>query len=812
MISLKCKSCGDLIYVDSNEVSVVCPSCGNVYEVPTDEKKEQYLNLYSRADDAWDHKDFEEASELYQQILNSDNTQAEAHFGLVLCKYGITYEIDPVTQKKMPTCNRINRDSILDDKHFQSAVKYASKEAAASFQRRAQEIDRISRDFLKIVDKEPPYDVFISYKRTAEDGSITQDSKVARKLYFHLKEKGFKIFFAEETLKSIAGEKYEPYIFAALSSSPVMILVGSTRDHFEATWVKNEWRRYLALMNQGLKKTLIPAYFDMDPYNMPGELRSLQAMNAADFTFHEDITEIIRKKVADAKSGQINTEVQGQSLREKYATKDKVDKLVDATDCDREFAINVLVQCHGDFKQSQQYIEEDPGYKKSLWICAECHANNTHDKCHRCGISKKESVEVARARKEMAERAKKKSAEYKRKKAQTAKRILTPLIVIAVLAALAIFVVWPKMIYPNMSAESLYTPEIVQSYCSDADKILTITECTKDGHITATWEINSDDGYYNVILKGVITSKKNNGDIEIQWNSNEIVNIPSGKSWSDEKSATITDNYQKLKSFSIISDITFTAGTNDKYTIKTAEDFQKLSGSSGTYHLKNDIDLAGVNWTPIEGFTGTLMGNGFTIKNLTIDASTSNVGMFSTLSGYVRNLNFENANVTVSGRNENVGILCGNLEGNAINISVSGVLNASNCNNVGGIAGYVARNGSATLSNLENKANISGADYTGGIFGKLYNRYGSSSATTQLSGFSNSGTISGQAYIGGIIGDCTAKTKLFIVDFVSTGNISGKSTVGGLIGYCYGYSGSYIQDSSTTSGNMYGKSENVTIN
>jgi len=46
-----------------------------------------------------------------------------------------------------------------------------------------------------------------------------------------------------------------------------MILMGSSRDNFEATWVKNEWRRYLVLMNQGLKKTLIPAYFNMDPYH-----------------------------------------------------------------------------------------------------------------------------------------------------------------------------------------------------------------------------------------------------------------------------------------------------------------------------------------------------------------------------------------------------------------------------------------------------------------------------------------------------------------------------------------------------------------
>ena len=791
MITLKCKSCGDIISVDSNESSVMCPSCGNIYDVPMDEKKEQYLNLYSRADDAWDHKDFEEASELYQQILNSDNTQAEAHFGLVLCKYGITYEIDPITQKKMPTCNRINRDSILDDKHFQSAIKYASKEAAASFQKRAQEIDRISRDFLKIVDKEPPYDVFISYKRTAEDGSITQDSKVARKLYFHLKEKGFKIFFAEETLKSIAGEKYEPYIFAALSSAPVMILVGSKRDHFDATWVKNEWRRYLVLMNQGLKKTLIPAFFEMDPYHMPGELRNLQALNAADFTFHEDITEIIRKKVADAKDGKTSSEVQGQSLRDKYATKDKVDKLVDITDCDREFAINVLVQCHGDIKKSQQFIEEDPGYKKSLWICAECNANNTHDKCHNCGTTKKESIEVARARKEMEERERKKSAEYKRKKAATVKKIVTPIIVIAAIVSLFAFVVWPKLIYPNMANDDFNTPEIVQSYCYSTEKediILTITECTEDGQVKATWEFINNGKYGKVNLTGKIVEKKNSGDVVIEWTNNAVEVMPDGITWTDEKSAKISKKWTTLKT----SSVKMTAGVNDEYTIKSADDFKKLSGSSATFYVKNDIDLAGKNWTPIKGFSGTLVGNGFTIKNLTIDASTSNVGMFSTISGFVSNLAIENANVTISGRNENVGILCGELKGIITNVSVSGKVTADKSTNVGGIAGYVSTIGSYTIDAITNNASVTGLSCVGGCFGKVYDYIsnGVNPYSLSLSNLTNNGTVVAiEDYAAGIVAFIEAEASGFggsvattIIDCLNNGSVSGNYYVAGVVG------------------------------
>lgn len=438
-----------------------------------DESKSNFLNLYSRADDAWDHKDFEEAAQIYLQILQRDNTEYEAHFGVVLCKYGITYETDPVTRKKMPSCNRINRDSILDDEHYIAAIKYAPKQKAELFKQQATEIDRISTEFLKIVDQEEPYDVFISYKKAAEDGSLTKDSKVARKLYYHLKDKGFNVFFAEETLKNVPDLKYEPYIFASISSAPVMVVVGSRREYFEATWVKNEWRRFLAMMQQGRKKTLLKAYFDMDPYHLPAELNDRFAFDANDITFHEDITEIVRKKVADAKDERALFGKHGMSLREKYASREKIDKLIGATDCDMDFAANVLIQCHGDVKKAQEFIEEDPGYQKSLWVCVECKSHNTHDNCRKCGITKKESQEVAHAREIMKQRDRKRSAEYKAKRKKLI--LIVAAIVLVIGATVGVFAVINNnkisavevliaKIPANISEYSFFEQEILDAY------------------------------------------------------------------------------------------------------------------------------------------------------------------------------------------------------------------------------------------------------------------------------------------------------------------------------------------------------------
>lgn len=93
-----------------------------------------------------------------------------------------------------------------------------------------------------------------------------------------------------------------------------------------------------------------------------------------------------------------------------------------------------------------------------------------------------------------------------------------------------------------------------------------------------------------------------------------------------------------------------------------------------TVVLASDIDLAGIDWTPIGGpgaeladpFYGTFDGCGHTIKNLTVvekagaDVDDA-VGFFGWIDGTVKNLNFDNA--TVEGHHH-VGVVAGHMEGN----------------------------------------------------------------------------------------------------------------------------------------------------
>ena len=88
----------------------------------------------------------------------------------------------------------------------------------------------------------------------------------------------------------------EQTIFDALNSAKVMVVLGTKPEYFNAVWVKNEWSRYLALVKQsGGKKILIPAYRDMDPYDLPDEFSHLQAQDMSKLGFMQDLIRGIKK-------------------------------------------------------------------------------------------------------------------------------------------------------------------------------------------------------------------------------------------------------------------------------------------------------------------------------------------------------------------------------------------------------------------------------------------------------------------------------------------------------------------------------------
>ncbi len=294
MAIFKCKMCGGTLDIKTGESVAVCEYCGTKQTLPKldDDRK---ANLYDRANHFRRNNEFDKAMGIYENILNEDKTDSEAYWSLVLCRYGIEYVEDPASHKRVPTINRAQFTSIFDDEDYKSAIHYADTYQRDIYEAEAKVINEIQKGILEISQKEEPFDVFICYKDTDSNGRRTPDSVLATELYHELVRDGFKVFFSRITLETKLGVEYEPYIFAALNSAKVMVVLGTKPEHLNAVWVKNEWSRYLSLIKNGERKMLIPAYKDMDPYDLPEEFSHLQAQDMSRLGFMQDLVRGIKK-------------------------------------------------------------------------------------------------------------------------------------------------------------------------------------------------------------------------------------------------------------------------------------------------------------------------------------------------------------------------------------------------------------------------------------------------------------------------------------------------------------------------------------
>ncbi len=297
MAVFKCKMCGGALEPLDGINICECEYCGT-QQTLSKSRDDITANLFNRANHLRLNNDFDKAQEVYENIVQSCPDNSEAYWGIVLCKYGIEYVDDVLTGKKIPTCHRTQLESITSDVDYQSAIDFADYTSRSFYENEAEQINKIQHDILNIVRSEEPFDVFICYKETDGSGNRTLDSVIANEIYYQLEQEGFKTFYAAITLEDKLGQEYEPYIFSALQSAKVMLVVGTKPEYFNSPWVKNEWNRYLKFIKSDRSRRLIPCYKDMDAYDLPEEFAHLQAQDMSKIGFMTDIIRGIKKIVS----------------------------------------------------------------------------------------------------------------------------------------------------------------------------------------------------------------------------------------------------------------------------------------------------------------------------------------------------------------------------------------------------------------------------------------------------------------------------------------------------------------------------------
>ncbi len=323
MAVFKCKMCGGDLNIQEGLTVCECEYCGTKQTIPTldDEKK---VSLFSRANKLRFACEFDKAFGIYESIVESFPEEAEAYWGLILCKYGIEYVDDPATGKKIPTCHRSSFDSIMDDTDFEMVMENADSVARKVYREEAKAIEELRRNIVLVSSSEEAYDIFICYKETDENGDRTIDSEIAQDVYTALTEKGYRVFFSRISLEDKLGQEYEPYIFAALNSAKVMLAFGTDYEYYNAVWVKNEWSRFLKLIAKGEKKTLIPCYKNIDAYDMPKEFAKLQAQDMGKVGAIQDLIRGVEKLLPKTEPLSLKTTVADTTVNVASATIDSL--------------------------------------------------------------------------------------------------------------------------------------------------------------------------------------------------------------------------------------------------------------------------------------------------------------------------------------------------------------------------------------------------------------------------------------------------------------------------------------------------------
>ena len=208
---------------------------------------------------------------------------------------------------------------------------------------------------------------------------------------------------------------------------------------------------------------------------------------------------------------------------------------------------------------------------------------------------------------------------------------------------------------------------------------------------------------------------------------------------------------------------------------KIADDVKEIDMSTVCHKADTEKQVAELSWTPIGNFDnnyqGTFDGNGKTISNLYINATSEFAGFFGYLAGgNIKNITFDNAKVNSTGIYY-TGILAG-YAGSCIfeNIKTLGNCSVEGKQITGGIAGIAVGN----ISNCENHAEVKGMGSLGGILGMYY---GSDNSITSCA---NYGAVTGTySQVGGMVGYFDSGT---IQNSANYGDITGKDNVGNLIG------------------------------
>ncbi len=303
----KCKTCGNpLVELAAKSVDglVECPLCFNVWTIPKKEASPAALSFLRQGEGCLDTCQFDNAYTLYQKAAQIDEKEPETYWGMALAEFKVQYIKDIKDNRLQPICHEFTEKVFTQNRNYLKTLECATEKQKAEYEKKAQEIDYIRSEFLRLKQSGMDYDCFICVKVSRIDSELiditnskknwTEDAYDADSIYDLLKRHGFNPFYSEREIRGKTGADYEAIILYALYTSETMLVVCRNEEYLKTPWVKNEFTRFKELVNNKEKENdSLTIVFSGTPIErLPGENNG--KIQGIDYSRREADLEIVK--------------------------------------------------------------------------------------------------------------------------------------------------------------------------------------------------------------------------------------------------------------------------------------------------------------------------------------------------------------------------------------------------------------------------------------------------------------------------------------------------------------------------------------
>lgn len=396
----KCKNCGATIDLSSAKNGVIeCEYCFNKFTVPKNEKSTSALRSLGYGEHYLDMCKFDDAYSAYEKAKSYDPKEPEAYWGMALAEFKVQFIKDTVDNCLKPICHEFINKSFKLNANYRKALEYATGEQKKEYIKKAEKIDYIREEFLRLKHSGLDYDSFICVKvsKTGEQTDSfkknwTEDAYYANEIYDLLKQEGYTPFFSEREIRDRIGADYEAMILYALYTSETMLVVCRNEDYLQTPWVKNEYTRFKELVNNKEKEndSLAIIYHGKPIEKLPNNRGKIQGIDSSRPGAYHEIVKFVEthtplaraKKEEEKRRKNEETELLRQQLEEQRKIQREIEEKLknfnpNAATGATSAVVNLLIRANQEmeaknFGKAKNFLEtvlERAPEKGEAWWC-----------------------------------------------------------------------------------------------------------------------------------------------------------------------------------------------------------------------------------------------------------------------------------------------------------------------------------------------------------------------------------------------------------------------------------------------------------